>query len=50
MALRYLFPHEAKLLLKAAGMRVKALWGDYKRSPYTAESEKLIIVAKSLNH
>lgn len=46
MTLRYLLPKEARSLVRGAGLKLKALWGDYERSPYTAESEKLIIVAE----
>ena len=45
MTLHYLFPHQMDLLLRRSGLAVVAIWGDYDRSPYTAESEHLIIVA-----
>jgi SAM-dependent methyltransferase len=46
MTLHYLFPHQADLLLGRAGFDIVALWGDYNRSPYTDDSEHLIIVAE----
>jgi len=46
MTLQYLYPHEAKLMLGDAGLRLKTLWGNYSRSPYSAGSEKLIVVAE----
>jgi len=46
MALHYLFPTQAQRLLEEAGLKVKAMWGDYGRIPYTADSEKLIILAE----
>ena len=46
MTLHYLFPRQAQQLLQKAGLRVRAMWGDYTRAPYTADSEKLIILAE----
>jgi SAM-dependent methyltransferase len=45
MALCYLFPQQAKESLQKAGLAFKTLWGDYDRSPYSAASNNLIIVA-----
>ncbi len=45
MALHYLFPHGAELLLQAAGLPLKALWGSYARNPYTGTSDRMILVA-----
>jgi SAM-dependent methyltransferase len=50
MTLHYLFPHQADLMLQRAGLQVVAMWGDYDRSLYTAESEHLIIVAEKTAH
>lgn len=47
MELRYLYPHQAELLLEGAGLGLQAIWGDYVRSPYSSESERMIIVAGS---
>jgi SAM-dependent methyltransferase len=46
MTLHYLFPHQADLLLRRSGLDVVAMWGNYDRSPYTGESDHLIIVAR----
>jgi hypothetical protein len=46
MSLRYLFPRQVELSLQEAGLGLKAVWGDYGRSPYTAASEKLIILGE----
>lgn len=46
MLLRYLFPRQVELALQETGLELKALWGDYDRSPYAAGSEKLIILAE----
>jgi SAM-dependent methyltransferase len=46
MTLHYLFPRQAQRLLQEAGLKVKAMWGDYDRAPYTADSEKLIILTE----
>jgi SAM-dependent methyltransferase len=49
MPLHYLFPRQAELSLQETGLELKALWGDYDRSPYAADSEKLIILAEKPN-
>lgn len=46
MSLHYLFPRQAQQLLEEEGLKVKAMWGDYERAPYTADSEKLIILSE----
>jgi len=46
MKLRYLFRQEAELLLEESGLSPTAVWGDNDRSPYTAGSEHLIILAE----
>lgn len=45
MALRYLFPYEAELMVQRAGLELIGLWGDYDRSPYSAVADHLLIVA-----
>lgn len=47
MLLYYLFPRQVQQLLEEAHLKVKAMWGDYNRSPYTGDSEKLIILAEA---
>jgi SAM-dependent methyltransferase len=46
MSLHYLFPRQAQGLLEQAGLKVKAMWGDYDRAPYTIDSGKLIILSE----
>ena len=46
MTLHYLFPHQLELTLARAGLALVAVWGDFDRAPYTAESEHLIVVAQ----
>jgi SAM-dependent methyltransferase len=44
MILRYFFPAEIRLLMEAAGLRVRHLWGDYDRSSLTEESPTMLVV------
>ena len=46
MQLCYLFPRQAKSSLKTAGLAFKAFWGDHNRTPYSAASKNLIILAE----
>ncbi len=46
ISLHYLFPRQARQLLKTAGLEVLHMWGDYSRTPYASDSEKLIIIAE----
>ena len=41
----YLFPHQIEMMLKQAGLRLKKLLGDYDGSPFSEESERLLILA-----
>lgn len=41
----YLYPHQLELLLQEAGLRVHAISGDYDDSPFTEESNRLIVLA-----
>lgn len=43
--LRYLWRHEAELMVAAAGLTVEAVWGDFEGSPYGDDSEHLILLA-----
>lgn len=43
--LRYVFPVEIELLMRMAGLRVRARYGDYDLGPFAAESERQIVVA-----
>lgn len=45
--LRYVFPVEIELLLRIAGLRLRARYGDYDLGPFTAESERQIVVAEA---
>ncbi len=42
--LRYAWPSELDLMAQLAGMRLRARWHDWDRSPYTAVSTKHISV------
>ncbi len=44
----YLFPHQIELLLRDAGFKLESLAGDYDRSPFDENSERLLITAKPL--
>jgi SAM-dependent methyltransferase len=43
--LRFLWRHEAELMLAAAGFTVEAVWGDFEGAPYHSGSEHLILLA-----
>jgi len=44
--LHYFFRFEMEWMLEACGFRVEALYGDFERSPFTAESPEIIVVAR----
>ncbi len=45
MTLRYFFPNELAILFEGNGLRLRHLWGDYDRSPFSEDSPVLIAVA-----
>ncbi len=45
-ALHYFFRDEVEWMLEACGFRVEALYGDFGRQPFTAESPEMIFVAR----
>ncbi len=46
LALRYLFRFEMEWMLEACGFELEALYGDFERSPFAAESPEMIFVAR----
>ena len=44
--LRYIWRFEAELLLDKAGFGVESVFGDWDMSPYSSDSERMIIVAQ----
>lgn len=46
LRLRYLWPHEATMLVAAAGLTLEALYGSYDLDPVSDDAERLIIVAR----
>jgi SAM-dependent methyltransferase len=42
----YLYPHQLELLLHEVGLRLRSLSGDYDDSPYSEESDRLLILAE----
>lgn len=46
MAYHYRFPHQLELLLTEAGFRLEWMAGDYDRTPFSEESERLLLVAR----
>jgi SAM-dependent methyltransferase len=44
-AYHYRYPHQLELLLHEAGLRLLSITGDYDNSPYTEESDRLLILA-----
>jgi SAM-dependent methyltransferase len=47
--LRFVWRHEAELMLAAAGLDVEAVWGDFEGNPYDNQSEHLILLATKPN-
>lgn len=45
VAYHYLYPYEMELMLDESGLQLKALYGDYRSSPYHEGSERLLVVA-----
>jgi SAM-dependent methyltransferase len=44
--LRFLWRSEAELMLEKCGFTIEAVWGDYDAEPYTAASERLLLLAR----
>ena len=47
--LRFLWRHEAELMLARSGFDVDAVWGSFDGDPYDAASENLILLARKSN-
>lgn len=43
---RVIFPNEWRLLLELAGFEIETEWGDYKFSPFTDDSPRMLFLAK----
>ena len=41
----YLYPHQLEMHLHQAGFQLENMWGNYNRSPFDEESERLILIA-----
>lgn len=41
----YLYPHELEMRLQQSGLQLETMWGDYDRSPFQEESDRLILIA-----
>ncbi len=46
LRLRYFFRYEVEWMLEACGFEVEALYGDFDRTPFTAESPEILPVAR----
>lgn len=44
--LRFLWRHEAELMLEQAGLVTRAVWGDFEGNPYDSGSERLVLIAE----
>lgn len=44
----YLFPHQVELLLQDAGLKMESIAGSYAGSPFTEESERLLVTASAV--
>ena len=44
--LHYFFRFEMEWMLEACGFEIEALYGDFERSPFTADSPEIIVVAR----
>ena len=45
-ALRFLWPHEAALMLEKAGFDIYAVWGSYLKEPLADDSDVMVFVAR----
>ena len=43
--LRYVWRNEAELMLRLAGLQVETVWGDFEGTPYSNQSDHLILLA-----
>ena len=41
----YLYPHQLEMQLRQTGFQLEAMWGNYDRSPFDEESNRLILLA-----
>ena len=41
----YHYPHQLELNLRASGLRLEALYGDYEQAPFEESSERLLVIA-----
>ena len=41
---RYVWPSELDLMARIAGLRVRERWGDWKRTPFTSDSNSQVVV------
>ncbi len=41
----YFYPHQIEIALQEAGFQLKALWGDYNKTAFDEESDRLLVVA-----
>ena len=41
----YAYPHQLEMQLQQSGLQLEAMWGDYDRSPFQEESDRLILIA-----
>lgn len=46
--LRFLWRHEAELMLKTAGFTLEAIWGDFEGGSYDAASDHLILLGRKM--
>jgi SAM-dependent methyltransferase len=46
MPLHYLFPRQIESSLREVNLKLKTLWGTYDRSPYSAASKNMIVLAE----
>ncbi len=44
---RYTFRFEMELLLESAGFQIEALYGGYRREPFTSESPLMLFLARN---
>ncbi len=42
----FLFPHQIEMMLRQAGLRLEKMLGDYDGTPFSEESERLLILAR----
>jgi SAM-dependent methyltransferase len=44
----YYFPHQIELAMNSTGFELQNLYGDYDRSPYKSQSQRMLVIGKAI--